>query len=133
MFYSFFSFQGIGSALHVSRETATYCNRKTGLVPDLYVVSPYRCTTESALLAFPQYAPGNIHNRPWICHDKCADVNIVANDCRFIDNLEADFPGVDFNILKRPSNDFMSWLNEREDRIIVGKWFLAILKYEVED
>mmetsp|Transcript_10703 Transcript_10703/g.16151 ORF Transcript_10703/g.16151 Transcript_10703/m.16151 type:complete len:292 (-) Transcript_10703:255-1130(-) len=114
--------KGIGSALHISREIATYCNRNTGLVPDLYVTAPMRCANESALLAFPQYSPYSIHNRPWICHDKCSDVDLIASDPKCIDQLEADFPGIDYSILKNDrsgSSDFLSWLHEREDRIVV--------------
>jgi len=86
------------------------------------VVSPLRCTTESALLAFPHSAPGSIHNTPWVCHDKCVDedidFNLLGDD---INTLEYEFPGVNYNLVKGNSSEsFASWLKQREEKVIVG-------------
>lgn len=114
--------EGIGHALNISRETANFCNKSTGLVPELYVVSPLRCTAESALLAFPQYAPGNIHNKPWVCHTKCVDMNPNANMIDYVNDLEDTFPGIDYSLLKEEPQsdtiDFLSWLSKRDEKII---------------
>lgn len=109
--------------MNVSREVSIFCNRNTGLVPQLYVVSPLRCTTESALLAFPQYAPGNVHNMSWICHDKCIDANFHLNSTdQVVKEYEFAFPGVNYDLMKEGSSEsFLSWLKQREEKVIVGK------------
>lgn len=116
--------KGMGHAMNISRETAIFCSKSTGLVPELYVVSPLRCTTESALLAFPYDAPGNIHNLPWICHSGCVDAELDGNNVENINDLESAFPGIDFEILKKgkeqsETHDFLSWLSEREEKVVV--------------
>lgn len=120
--------QGIGHALNVSREIATFCTKDTGLIPQLYVVSPLRCTAESALLAFPHYAPGNIHNKPWICHDKCVDTSFDKNSVhREVQELKDTFPGVDYNLMRETSSDsFLSWLKRRNEKVVVGEYYLVL-------
>lgn len=114
--------KGVGHALNVSKEIATFCNTNTGLIPELYIVSPLKCTTESALLASPQFSPGNIHSMPWICHKKCMDAN--GHDTSSVDDvqegLERSFPGIDYSLIRESSSEsFLSWLERRDERIIV--------------
>lgn len=116
--------KGIGHALSISREAHAYCNKNTGLVPDLYVTSPNRCTTESALLAFPYNAPGNVQSKPWICHDKCIDTNLDKSSVdSILEDFEFSFPGVDYGLLRENANtsseSFLSWIAKRNERIIV--------------
>mmetsp|Transcript_32965 Transcript_32965/g.38366 ORF Transcript_32965/g.38366 Transcript_32965/m.38366 type:complete len:277 (+) Transcript_32965:242-1072(+) len=128
MFKTSLSGKGIGHAMNFSRETAIFCTKKSGLIPDMFVVSPERSTAESALIAFPQYAPGNVLDIPWVCSNKCTDSN--ANPISDVNLIEDAFSGIDFSSLKETndeSSDFLSWLSERDEKVIVGKLYAIMI------
>jgi len=105
--------QGIGQALKMLGKTGEYCNKSTGLIPELFVTSPLRCATESALLSFPYYSPGSIYGTQWICHGACHDSDMTTP----VSNLEIAFPNIDYSHAGDRS-DFLTWLSTREERVI---------------
>ena len=144
--------KGVGRALNIARSIAKHANRDDGLVPELFVVSPFRRTAMTTLLAYPKYAPGSIHERPWICHPQCGeDANgEVANFLSHPDDLKYFFRGIDYSLLKesfdeqskqnrntktlvsskidllRQTDYFLHWLRQRDERVISGTLLAAI-------
>jgi hypothetical protein len=115
--------RGVGQALDVSRTTAMYCDKQKGLLPELFVVSPLRCTTESALLAFPLYGPDSIYGMPWVCRHDCVD---IPRDSTSESDLKTSLPGIDYSSLHSESEsgsdstqDFLTWLQGRDEKVIV--------------
>lgn len=104
---------GVGQSLKTSGKTARYCNNETKLIPQLFVVSPLRCAIETALLSFPYYAPGSIHETQWVCHGACHDSESIAT----VDSLETSFPSIDYESIGSKS-DFLQWLNTRDEKVI---------------
>jgi hypothetical protein len=104
---------GIGQALKTSGRTANFCGRHTGLIPELFIVSPLRCATESALIAFPYYSPDSIYGSTWVCHGACNDGESTS-----VDDLKSSFPGIDYSLAHDDESDFLSWLNAREETIV---------------
>lgn len=125
LFY-FLNAQGFGQALSVSGETAVYCyeGENSGLSPDLFVVPPLRCATESLLVAFPYYTPDSIHTKTWVCHGSCMDHDMRRTSA---DILETIFPGIDYNE-QSDASDFLTWLGTRPERIIAGKKHHIVIK-----
>lgn len=137
----------MGKALSIARLTAKHAYQENGLTPDLFVVNPLRRTTMTALLAFPQYAPGMIKEKAWICHPLCMEeANGKVSDFVCDPNeLKSFFRGIDYSIFeqsfdrekmntltKKPmieskndllqrTDDFMNWIKQREERVITGK------------
>jgi hypothetical protein len=129
--------KGVGQILNLSRRIATFCNRDTGLVPELCVVSPSPCAAESALLSFPHLSPGSVNNIPWVSHEGCADrTNENLNVMRFsVKDLETAYPGINYSLVTNPAvadvksecktdelkrmNDFLNWLNTRPEKVVV--------------
>lgn len=142
--------KGCGQMLSLSRRTATFFNSETGLKPDLFVVSPLRRAIQSAIIAFPTYtAFSSIDNIPWICNPYVME-SANGNKSEFVSSpeaLEEMFPGVNFDMLKSAvgndvgqfnkkavvplfenkiellgrTDDFVRWIKERDERVIVGK------------
>jgi hypothetical protein len=139
--------------LDVSRRTATFFNKETGLQPDLIVVSPLRRAIQAAIISFPTYtAPLSLSNTPWVCHPLCME-QANGNKSGFVSSsneLKQTFPGVDFTLyedlfinenvdefngrgkvplfeskidLMRRTNEFLTWIKNRDERVIVGKFF----------
>jgi hypothetical protein len=136
--------------LDVSRRTAIFFNKETGLQPDLVVVSPLRRAIQSAIISFPTYTPHlSLSNTPWICHPLCME-QANGNKSEFVsssEELNRTFPGVDYTLfdemvdgnvdelngrekvplfeskvdLMRRTNEFLAWIKKREERVIVGK------------
>ena len=144
--------QGCGQMLSVSRRTATFFNKETGLQPDLVVVSPLRRAIQSAMISFPTYtAQTSLLNTPWICHPMCME-QANGNKSEFVSStkvLNELFPGVDYSLFEKclvdgnaqelngrekvslleskldlmgRTDEFLRWIKEREERVIVGKW-----------
>ncbi len=137
--------------LDVSRRTAIFFNKETGLQPDLVVVSPLSRAIQSAIISFPTYtAPLSLSNTPWICHPLCME-QANGNKSGFVsssEDLKQTFPGVDFTLFEESvggnvdelnerekvplfeskldlmgrTNEFLAWIKERDERVIVGKF-----------
>jgi len=141
--------KGCGQMLDLSRRTASFFNKNTGLQPDLFVVSPLRRAIQSALISFPTHAPlASISNTPWISHPDCME-QANGNKSEFVSSpreLEDMFPGVDYALFEERLSDgdmdelngkekvplfeskidlmgrtdeFVRWLRDREERVIV--------------
>jgi len=105
--------KGIGQALSTSGDTAAFCNNDTGLVPELFVISPLRCAAEAALISFPYHSPHSIHNTKWVCHGGAYDRDSITP----VEHIESTFPGIDCTHAHDKS-DFLSWLKSRNERIV---------------
>jgi broad specificity phosphatase PhoE len=163
--------KGCGQMLNVSRRTATFFNKTTGLQPNLVVVSPLRRAIQSAIISFPTYTPqASLLDTPsWICHPSCMEL-ANGNKSEFVSSvkdLKETFPGIDFNLfedylidgnvdelngkakvplfeskldLMERTDEFLSWIKEREERVIVvsshATWLQSLcafsLQYESE-
>lgn len=144
--------RGCGQMLEVSRRTATFFNKDTGLHPDLFVVSPLRRAIQSALISFPTHtSQTSLSNTPWIVHPMVME-QANGNKSEFVSSpheLKQIFPGVDFSVFEQSLTDggveelngrnrvplfeskidlmdrtdeFLRWLKERDERVIVGKF-----------
>lgn len=130
--------KGVGQVLNLSRMTATLCNGKTSLVPELFVVSPLRRSVQTALLAFPYNTPQN--NNDWVCHGGLMErTSAKADEIASAHALQSDFPGVDYDThyqrgrysfydqpleesktdLLQRTDDFLNWLRGRMERVVV--------------
>lgn len=144
--------KGCGQVLDLARQTANFCNDDTGLIPELFVVSPLRRAVQSALLSFPSFAPESVRSVPWICHGGLMErAGLKADFVSAADELEKFFPGIDYShyretidpavvnsmevrnaveskkeLLQR-TNDFLEWIMGRDERVIVvashSTWF----------
>jgi hypothetical protein len=94
-------------------KTGEYCNKSTGLIPELFITSPLRCATETALLSFPYYSPLSIYGTTWICHGAFHDSRSTTP----VEHLERSFPNIDYS-LACDRSDFLSWLSKRDERVI---------------
>lgn len=139
--------KGCGTMLKVSNRTATFFNKETGLLPDLFVVSPLRRAIQSALISFPHDSPlTSLASTPWICHPACME-QANGNKSEFVsspEELNQTFPGVDFDLfnqslmrgdvynsekkvplfeskidLMNRTDAFLEWLKERDERVVV--------------
>lgn len=139
--------KGCGQMLNVSNRTATFFNKETGLLPDLFVVSPLRRAIQSALIAFPTNSPlTSLTGTPWVCHPACME-QANGNKSEFVsspEELEEMFPGINFELfnqslmrgdvynskvkvplfeskidLMNRTDAFLEWLKERDERVVV--------------
>lgn len=146
-----FAKQGCGQMMALSRRTANFFNKETGLKPDLFVVSPLRRAIQSAMIAFPtQTALVSLDNTPWVCNPLLME-QANGHKSEYVSSpqqLEETFPGVNFELLEqmlggedvntlnmkekvplfeskidlmRRSDQFLQWIKERPERVIVGK------------
>ncbi|KAL3773490.1 hypothetical protein ACHAWO_012751 [Cyclotella atomus] len=156
--------KGCGQMLALSRRTATFFNSETGLKPDLFVVSPLRRAIQSAIIAFPTHTPfTSLYNIPWVCNPYLME-KANGNKSEFVSSpevLEEIFPGVDFNMMKslvgndvhafnaekpvplfenkidllRRTDDFLRFLIERDERVIVvsshATWLHSLLEFSL--
>jgi hypothetical protein len=157
-FYSFIM-QGFGQALNNARKIADCCNDDTMLIPELVVVSPLKRATMAALLSFPRHSPLSVRNTKWICHPGLIEISNSKNPADFISpaqELSTCFPGIDYSLLfdheahnarkihrtamseaerkmdlLARADNFLSWLQGRKERVIVGKHALSILFQEI--
>lgn len=130
--------RGVGQALNLSRRTATFCTRESGLLPNLFLVGASRKVLQTTFLGFPYDTPHHsIQETPWICHS-------CASSCEFpetiqyasVSELEREFTGIDFSLcvdkpidagdlsnelLLQQATDFLEWLEDRDERVVVGK------------
>ena len=141
------SSKGMGQVLNLSRVSDTYCNSHTQFYPELFVVSPLRRAAQTALMAFPRYAPGHsLHETKWICNKDVSErsngyySDITASPQELAD----EFLGIDYSLYRDtydPVNDitgpleleetkhdlvkktgkFLSWVKGRKERVVVGK------------
>ena len=111
----------------MSRQTAAYCNKETGLIPELFCVAPTMCAVESALLAFPVFAPDSIHSKPWLSKNSFMGPSAVTENSL---KLTGSFPGIHFDWEgplvsgknnKDTSSLFLDWVKSRDERVIVGE------------
>jgi hypothetical protein len=125
--------RGIGQALTLSRRTATFCNGDTGLVPDLFVLEPSRKAVQTAFFGFPYDTPhSSLRRTLWICHPGATG---SIEDAAPTSELEREFLGIDCSLcsddkqdiaasstdgLLAHTEDLVTWLHERDERIIVG-------------
>lgn len=153
--------KGCGQVLDLARRTAIFCNDETGLVPELFVVSPLKRAVQSALLSFPSFAPGSVRDTPWICHgDLMERAGFKADFVSPADELEEFFPGIDYShyrktmnpavvnslegrniveskkeLLER-TNDFLGWIKARDERVIVvashSTWFQSFCGFTLK-
>jgi hypothetical protein len=144
--------QGFGQALNNARTIADCCNNDTMLVPELVVVSPLKRATMAALLSLPRHSPLSVRNTKWICHPgliEKSNSNNPADHVSPVQDLSLCFPGIDYSLLleyeahkaneafkteaenKRDllarADNFLTWLQERDERVIVGKHATSIL------
>mmetsp|Transcript_16720 Transcript_16720/g.24754 ORF Transcript_16720/g.24754 Transcript_16720/m.24754 type:complete len:345 (+) Transcript_16720:51-1085(+) len=139
--------KGCGTMLNVSNRTATFFNKETGLLPDLFVVSPLRRAIQSALISFPHDAPlTSLSGTPWVCHPACME-QANGNKSEFVSSpelLEETFPGINYELFNQSlmrgdvynSNEkvplfeskidlmnrtdaFLEWIKERDERVVV--------------
>jgi hypothetical protein len=119
--------KGVGQALTLSGQTAEFCNHQTGLSPELVVLAPLGCSIQTALYAFPYSSPEvSVRGVDWICHGHLV---AVGEEPTCIDVLKQNFPGMNFTDAHRgrtltesqQMDDFITWLQGRHERIIVGK------------
>ena len=141
--------KGCGQMLALSRRTATFFNSETGLKPEMFVVSPLQRAIQSAIIAFPTYTPfSSLENIPWICNPYVME-QANGNKSEYVSSpnkLEEMYCGVNFDMLKtlvgndvdqlnrkevvplfenkidllRRTDDFIRWIEERDERVIVG-------------
>ena len=135
--------------LNVSRRTATFFNKETGLQPDLVVVSPLRRAIQSAIISFPTYTPQmSLSNTPWICNHMCME-QANGNKSEFVSSsneLKKLFPGIDYSMFEENiidgdvdelngrtkvslleskldlmgrTDEFLRWIKNRDERVIV--------------
>jgi len=159
--------KGCGQMLNVSRRTATFFNKTTGLQPNLVVVSPLRRAIQSAIISFPTYTPqASLLNTPsWVCHPSCMEL-ANGNKSEFVSSvkdLKEIFPGIDFshfedclidgNVdelngkakvplfeskldLMGRTDEFLSWIKEREERVIVvsshATWLQSLCAFSLQ-
>lgn len=139
--------KGCGTMLNLSNRTATFFNKETGLLPDLFVVSPLRRAIQSALISFPHDAPlTSLSAVPWVCHPACME-QANGNKSEFVsspEELEQTFPGINYELFKQSlkrgdeynsketvplfeskidlmnrTDAFLQWIKERDERVIV--------------
>lgn len=162
--------RGCGQMMGLSRRTATFFNAETGLKPDLFVVSPLRRAIQSAMIAFPTYTSfASLENIPWIAYPHLME-RANGHKSEFVSSpevLEELFPGVNFDMMKSlvgndvdgfnnekrvpmfenkldllgRTDDFLRWIKERDERVIVvsshATWLHSLcefsLRYEQEE
>lgn len=157
--FSYLIMQGFGQALNNARKIADCCNNDTMLIPELVVVSPLKRATMAALLSFPRHSPLSVRNTKWICHPGLIEMTNSKNPADFISpaqDLSACFPGIDYSLLfdheghnarkinrtalseaerkmdlLARADNFLSWLQGRNERVIVGKYALSMLFQEI--
>lgn len=141
--------KGCGTMLDLSRRTATFFNKDTGLQPDLVVVSPLRRAIQSAMISFPTHtALTSLSGTPWICHPMCME-QANGNKSEYVSSpkgLEQMFTGVDFALFEESlvgsnvnelngkervplfeskidlmgrTDEFLRWVKERDERVVV--------------
>ena len=113
--------KGVGQALTLFHQTALYCNAETGLAPELVVLAPLGCSIQTTLHAFPYNSPDSVRGVSWICRgDLVPKEEAVASTSI----LAKNFPGMDLSYYEtqRQSEDFLEWLKDRQERVIVGKF-----------
>lgn len=133
--------KGIGQSLTLSRRMAAFCNVETELIPDLVVVAPVKRVLQTAFLAFPYQTPQNaIQSTSWICHPQMLDEKETTREFapETIKTLQNEFWGVDCSLLEenttngvsaagvsreerlvKQADDFLLWLEDREERLVV--------------
>ena len=147
--------QGFGQALNNARTIADCCNHDTMLIPELVVVSPLKRATMAALLSLPRHSPLSVRNTKWICHPgliEKSSSNNPADQVSPVQDLSLCFPGIDYSLLlgyeaqkagkinetdmseeesKRDllarADNFLTWLQKRDERVIVGKHATSFL------
>ena len=64
------------------------------------------------------------------CHPSSSSPSVDS----ILDDFESSFPGVDYSLLKESkdssSDSFLSWVAQRDERIIVGKWSVLLLSIQ---
>jgi broad specificity phosphatase PhoE len=125
--------RGVGQTLNVSRRVATFCNDETGLLPELVVAAPLRRAVDTAMLVFPNYTPESVRSIPWLCHPGLTDVD-EHDDSETEHGVPASAVGetgpqigTDASLVRskqellRRSDDFVEWLRNRDEQVVVGK------------
>jgi broad specificity phosphatase PhoE len=125
--------RGVGQTLNVSRRVATFCNDETGLLPELVVAAPLRRAVDTVMLVFPNYTPESVRSIPWLCHPGLTDVD-EHNDSEKEHGVPATTVsetgpqiGTDASLVRskqellRRSDDFVEWLRNRDEQVVVSK------------
>ncbi|EED94262.1 predicted protein [Thalassiosira pseudonana CCMP1335] len=158
--------KGCGQMMALSRRTANFFNKETGLKPDLFVVSPLRRAIQSAMIAFPtQTALVSLDNTPWVCNPLLME-QANGHKSEYVSSpqqLEETFPGVNFELLEqmlggedvntlnmkekvplfeskidlmRRSDQFLQWIKERPERVIVvssqATWLHSFCEFSLQ-
>ena len=129
--------RGVGQTLNVSRRVATFCNDETGLLPELVVAAPLRRAVDTAMLVFPNYTPESVRSIPWLCHPGLTDVDehddsetahgVPATTVDMNHDETGPQTGIDASLVQskqellRRSDDFVEWLRNRDEQVVVGK------------
>ena len=109
--------RGFEQALKLSKMAAKHCNHKTGLEPELIVVSPLTRVLQTTLLTFPDCSRASVGSTRWICHPALSEPNLgiqdLHSDC--LQDFQLTFPGMDYSLfLFQDSHHFhRSKLNQR--------------------
>lgn len=112
--------RGVGQALTLSHQTATFCNNDTGLAPELVVLAPLGHSIQTTLHAFLYNAPDSVRGVEWICHGDLIPENVAPADPSLI---ARNFPGMDLSLYDSHDRQesFLEWLRGRNEKVIVGK------------
>jgi hypothetical protein len=81
---------------------------------------------------FPNYTPESVRSIPWLCHPGLTDVDEEEHGepTTAVDtNIDATDPqiGMDASLVRskqellRRSDDFLEWLRNRDEQVVVGK------------
>jgi len=129
--------RGVGQALNLSRTACTYCNDGTGFLPELVLVSPTRCSVETAFLTLPQFSPHSVRAVPWVCHEAVTSTIEVMRD---LTNIQRGYGDLEFawyhrdslessttvEDLFRRANVLLNWMRTRPERVIVGTYLVEL-------
>jgi len=133
--------QGVGQSLTLSRRISSFCNKETGLLPQLFVVAPLKHSIESAFLAFPHFSPHSIKAVPWYClqtaatdsfsidhmHSLKKDFNVLEYSACFSSGSDSIVPSEPPTAegLVQKVDSVLEWIQGRNEKIVVGT-YLAV-------
>lgn len=129
--------RGVGQALDLSRRAASFCTSESGLTPDLVFVTPSRKVLQTTYLSFPYDTPHqSLRSIPWICLPSTGCHRGVKRLTLL--ELQREFRGINYSLcidqadqlangtgnerLLQQAGDFMEWIQNRDEQIVVGKF-----------
>jgi hypothetical protein len=124
--------KGVGQALSLARRTAAFCNKETGLIPNLFVVEPSVAATQTTFLSFPYETPFcSLSQSRWVCHPALVGMRSkqhpmirhkmesIGIDSSLIDNDNSQTPTAPCDLL-RNANKLINWLHSVDEKVVVG-------------